>query len=68
MTVEKQLVIPLLAVLALMASGYLYIFFNPKFSLFGVATIFLALFLILGLVAHATPAVKGQVLETPSFS
>ena len=67
MPAEKHLIIPILAVLALMAGGYLFIFLNPKFSLFGVATIFLALFLILGLVGHATPTAKGQILETPSF-
>jgi hypothetical protein len=55
MTAEKPIIISVLAVLALAASGYLLIFLNPNFSLFGVATIFLGLFLILGLVAHATP-------------
>ena len=64
---EKSPIIFFLPALALMASGYLLIFLNPKFSLFGVATIFLALFLVLGLVAHATPRVEGQVLERPSF-
>jgi hypothetical protein len=62
-TVQKDLIIFALGALALMASGYILIFFNPKFSLFGVATIFLALFLILGLVARATPGVEDQVLE-----
>ena len=65
MSGEKGLTI--LADLALAASGYLLIFLNPKFALFGVATIFLALFVILGLVAHATPTVEGQVLESPSL-
>ena len=55
MTAEKRLIIIVLAELALTASGYLLIFLNPKFSLLGVATVFLAIFLILGLVAHATP-------------
>jgi hypothetical protein len=60
MTAERGLIISVLATLALGASGYLLIYLNPKFSLFGVATIFLALFLFLGLVAHAPPeAVLG---------
>ena len=67
MAAEKGLIIFVLAVLALMASGYLIVFINPKFALFGAATIFLALFLILGLVAHATPMAQGQVLESPSL-
>jgi hypothetical protein len=62
MTAVRGFIICVLAVLALAASGYLFIFLNPKFSLFGVATIFLSLFIILGLVAHATP-----VLEAPSY-
>jgi hypothetical protein len=67
MAAEKRLIIFVLATLALMASGYVIILLNPKFSLLGAATIFLAILLILGLVAHATPRAKGQVLERASL-
>ena len=60
---QKELIISVLAALALLASGYLIIVLNPKFSLLGATTILLALFIILGLVAHSTPGAKGQVLE-----
>jgi len=49
------LFISVLATLALGASGYLLIYLNPKSSLSGVAIIFLAIFILLGLLAHATP-------------
>ena len=61
MAAEKGLIIFVLAVLALGASGYLVVFVNPKFAPLGAAAIFLALFLFLGVVAHATP--KGQFLK-----
>jgi secreted protein with Ig-like and vWFA domain len=65
MSAERSLIIFVLAVLALGASGYLVVFINSKFAPLGAAAIFLALFLFLGLVAHATP--KGQVLERSSL-
>ncbi|MFI5450061.1 MAG: hypothetical protein ACHQ03_09915 [Candidatus Bathyarchaeia archaeon] len=56
----ERLIISVLATLALGASGYLLIYLNPKFVLSGVAIIFLSVFLLLGLLAHATPeAVLG---------
>lgn len=67
MNAEKHFIISVLAVLALGASGYLLIFLNPKFALFGVASIFLAVFVILGLVAHPPLMVEGQVIDRPSL-
>ncbi len=51
----ERLIISVLSTLALGASGYLLIYLNPKFALSGVSIIFLAVFLLLGLLAHATP-------------
>jgi len=64
MNAERGLMMSVLATLALGASGYLLIYLNPKFSLSGVAIIFLAVFLLLGLLAHATPE-AALVVTTP---